>query len=221
MSSNSIFEGINKIGGWIVKKFIKKEEIKTRHFNKIKEEILSQFLNMLKLEEEKDNRMHPLPIRGDFLIIKNYESINMELFRDTLNNHFMEININKRKLEREEELFNNRIQKITKKITKQFNKEFYEDSVKRFFICGQNKYPNLNLHISYDNLMYGSSLICHSEEKNSIKIKKRLEEVYKNKIGKEIRNNYGELSKVRQKLISFIEKALASENLKGDCDFIK
>ena len=218
MTSNIVFDIIIKIVSWIIKKF---EEIKTRHFDKIKKEVLNPFLDKLQLQEEKDNRMYSLPLKKDFTIESRYKSINSELFRDTLNNHFIEININKRELERKEEIFNNGVRKITKKLNKQFNKEFYEASIKRFFILGQNKYPNLNLHISYDDLMYGSSIICHSEKEKSIKIKEKLEEVYKNKIGKEIRNKYSELSKVRRILINSIEKALASENLKGDCKFIK
>lgn len=221
MNSNIIFDSINKMGSWIIKKFIKKEEIKTRHFNKIKEEVLSPFLNMIKLQEEKEERIIRLPLKEDSNIEREYKSINSELFRDALNNHFMEININKKELEIKEERFNDGIQKITKKLTKQFNRSFYTDSMRKFFIFGQEKFPNLNFHISYDDLMYGSNIICRSEERVSIGIKRKLEELYKNKTGKEMRKKYSELSKARRKLINSIEKVLASENLKGDCNFIK
>lgn len=221
MNSNIIFSSINKLGIWIVKKFVKKEEIKTRHFDKIKEEVLNPFLNMLRLQEEKENRMINLLLEEDFAIERRYESINSELFRDVLENHFIEIKTNKRKLEGKEKLFDDNALKITKKLSKQFNKNFYEDSVKRFFILEQNKYPNLNLHIDYDYLMYGSSVICCSNEEDSKRIKEELEKIYKNKIGKEIKDIYLKLLKSRKKLITTIERVLASEILKGRCDFIK
>ena len=221
MNFKDAFDGVNRFGGWMVKRFVKKEEIKTRHFNKIKEEVLNHFLDMLRLQEEMDNRIIGLPLEEDSRIERRYKSINKELFKDTLNNHFTEINTIKKELEKKEALFNNSIIKLIKKLKKQFNKEFYEDSVKKFFILGHSNSPNLSLNIDYGGLMYGRKIICNSDEENSKKIKEKLEEIYTHNIGTEIKKDYIKLSKVRQKLISFIEKALASENLKGGCDFIK
>lgn len=213
-----IYRLISKSINWAIKKCIKQEEVRTRHLSRIKEGILNPFLQKLRSEEKTHKGYFPSLLPQDFKAENEFELINIELFKDALENHFSEIKNHQKELEEKKRLFDEKIKKITKRLEKKFNKHFYEKSIKGFFIFGQDK--NLKLGISYDRLMYNSSVICDSNEEDSKKIKESLEKIYKNKTGKEIRNRYTDLSKIRQKLIRSIERALVSEFLEGNCNFI-
>ncbi len=72
MTLNMVLGCVEKIGSWIVRKFVKKEEIKTKHLNKIKEEVLNPFLDMLRLQREIDDKMTRSSSKHDLSIKKKY-----------------------------------------------------------------------------------------------------------------------------------------------------
>jgi len=219
---SSIIGWIDKGFSWLIKKLIRKEEIKDRHFNKIKEEVLKPLLNKIKLGKERSKGNYFLPIKGDFKVDKEFEGINQELLKDVLQVHFPKLKLLKSNLEVIEKELDKEVHTITLKLIKQFGKRgFYEETLKRFFILGQDTHPNLNLHIDYDNLMYGSSIVCNSNEEVSKEIKEQLEKRYNDVEGRKIREIYKKLKNKRDFLIREIEKALATENLPHKCEFIK
>jgi hypothetical protein len=219
---SSIIGWIDKGFSWLIKKLIRKEEIKDRHFNKIKEEVLKPLLNKIKLGKERSKGNYFLPIKGDFKVDKEFEGINQELLKDALQVHFPKVNLLKSNLEVIEKELDKEVHTITPKLIKQFGERgFYEGTLKRFFILGQDTHPNLNLHIDYDNLMYGSSIVCNSNEEVSKEIKEQLERRCNGVEGRKIRLIYKKLENKRDFLIKEIEKALATENLPHRCEFIK
>lgn len=217
MSPNILTDNISKFGSWLVKRFIRKEEIKNRHFEKIKKEILEPFLERLKNEKQRYSRINYLVSEKDLLVLENYMSMNSQLLKDVLENHFTEIGNFKLQLDFFKRDFEKEINKLIVKLESDLEVKFYKDSLKRFFLG--KKINSSEIKIDGDQVVYGNHLICHSNENSSKIIKKTLESIAKNKSN--LTNNSQMINLLRNRLIVSIEKALASENLKKDCEFIR
>jgi len=213
------------IGVWGAIHIFKREEKSNDskdHLLRIRKNILAPWLDKVNLDKEKESSINFMPIGSEIYINEDYKAINKELFYDTLNNHFPKLKLIKSFIEKVESDVDKEIEKIIKGLNKEFKgKEFDKEALKRFFNLGQDTYPNLNIHIDYDHLMYGSRIITHSDEETSKKIKLKLEDLYRSRIGKKMKKLYIELKELRESLIKEIDKSIAMEKLPGRCNLLK
>ena len=194
---------------------------KKSHFLRIKEEVLSPWLDKLTLDEEDEKRPFSFPTERDFRIENKYNSINEQLLEDVLKSHFQNLKPIKKALEKNKETLEKQIVKIANKLNLEYDKrEFDKVTLRKFFILGQDSFPNLNFHIDYSYLMYGIRVVCSSDETESKKIKERLESLYQSNECREIKKIHSKMEATRKTLVKEIKRALASESLHGKCEFI-
>jgi hypothetical protein len=206
---NSLIEIINS---W----FKRKTDIRDRHLNKIQNIVLKPWLRFEKTKISLYTLIYndELPMQSKI----EFDNINKPLFDDMVN-HFPKLINLKKSLERKEKKFQIMINSLEHKLKRKYKlTQIYSKSIV-IFLADTNYYP---LKIIDENLVLTSyGFYAASGNKNELEnIKIELEKIYRSKTGNEFRKVSNDIIKTRQKLIKEIERALATEHLQGECEYV-